>query len=102
MREVRDGQRGGRAAVLMQEDDITQCAGVGAGDQRGQDVRTAVQPDGRREEEADFLGEGGESRRGAARGGDEGSWVDDAGEVRVFVVDGEGLGRARLRFVVGV
>lgn len=62
----------------------------------------AVQPDGGREEEADFLGEGGEARGGAAGGGDEGSRIDDAGEVGVFVIDGEDVGRAGLRFVVGV
>ena len=62
----------------------------------------AVQPDGCRQEQADFFGEGGEARGGAARGGDERSGVDDAGEVGVFVIDGQGLRRAGLRFVVGV
>lgn len=65
-------------------------------------MRAAVEPDGGREEEADFLGEGGEARGGAAGGGDEGARVDDAGEVGVFVIEGEEVGGAGLRFVVGV
>lgn len=86
VREMRDGERRGRPAVFVQEDDVGEAACVGAAHERGEDVRAAVQPDGRGEEEADFFGEGAEPRGGAAAGGDQWAGVDDAGEVRVFIV----------------
>lgn len=102
VREVRHGQRRGLAAVLVQEQDVGQRVCLGAGHEGGQDVRAPVQPDGCREEEADFLGEGGESGGGAAGGGDQRSRIDDAREMGVFVIDGESVGGAGLGFVVDV
>lgn len=88
--------------MLVQEQDVGERVGVGAGHEGGQDVRAPVQPDGCRQEKADFLGEGGQSAGRAARGGDQRSGIDDAGEIRVFVIDGENVGGAGLGFVVDV
>ena len=102
VREVRDRQRGGDAAVLVQDAQVAQPGRVRARDQVRQDQVAPVQPDGGRQQQADLLGEGGEPGGGRARGRDQDAGVRDAAEVRVFVVEVERRrvrGRG-LRFVV--
>ena len=70
VRQVRDGERGGRAAVFVQQQDVRQSGGGGGADERGQHERAPVQPDGGREQEPDFFAEGREPRGGRAGGGD--------------------------------
>lgn len=100
--EMRDGERRRGAAVLMQQEQIGERAGVGAGHERGKHERAAVEPDGCWQQEADFFGKGRKPGRGRARGGDERAGIDNAGEVRVFVVEGERFRRRQRRFVVGL
>lgn len=77
VRQVGDGERGRGPPVLVQEDHVRDLVRLGAVDQVREDQGPAVQPDRGRQQEADFLGEGGEAGRGGARGGDDGAGVDN-------------------------
>lgn len=71
----------------MKEDDIRKGRGFGGGKEVGENEISAIQANGCRKEESDFLTEGCEAGRGAAGGCDERAWVGEAGEETVFVVD---------------
>lgn len=101
MREMRDGEAGGRAAVLVQQDQVGRGRGMARRAQQRQNGVAAVQPDAVGQEQPDLFGELQQARRGVARGGDEDLGVDDPREVCVFVVElGRLVGVGRVRFVV--
>lgn len=85
--QVRDRHGGGGAAVFVQEDYVGEGGGFGGGEEIGKDQVAAVQPDRAGKEESDLLAEDCEAGGWAAGGGDEGSWVGQAGEEAVFIVD---------------
>lgn len=56
--------------MFVQEDEIGEAGGIGAGDEIRQDEVAAIEPDGRWEEKADFFGESGETGGRGAGGCD--------------------------------
>lgn len=69
--------------------------------QEWQNGVTAVQPDAVGEQEADFFGELEEAGGRVAGSSDEDFRVDDAGEVRVFIIElGSLIGGGGVGFVV--
>ena len=83
--------------MFVQEYHIRQAKRLGAGDQLGQNMIPTIEPDGGRQQQADLLAERRQAGGGIARGGDEDTRVDDAGEVGIFVVKVELLGSGAIR-----
>lgn len=102
--EVADCHCGGRAAVFVDQDHVAEARALGRADEVVQDQVAAVQAHGGGQQKTNLLGKGAETAAGVARGGDEDARVDDAREVRVFVVQLELFlgGAVRAGFVVAV
>ena len=103
MWEMRDGYCGRRAAVFVQEEDVAERSCFGGGEEVGENEITAVETDGRGQEEADLLAVSCQACGWRARGRHQWSRVCEAAEHGVLIVEGAlcfGCLVVLLRFIV--
>ena len=87
MGQMADRQRGRDTAVFVHDEGVRHACGGAGASELGQDELAAVDARTRREEQAEFLGEGEETGRRGAGGGQQGARVGEDGDgVCVFVV----------------